>query len=443
MPKRSQNTLRQLRDGSIPWDDALARLDESGHYTRELAAELARRANDRKARRLLAAAKAYDEAGPGRFVLTITAQTLIEHGRYAPVLELPWSITRLVGFGANAAEQLDAEGRSAFLSVVAERLRAVTAGSEPADTLTITTTKHFIQYLDEDLARALIAWLEPRVESEDAAGEYEELDYAYGQVDPVVELALCCARAGQPETACRHLQARDSRGPVLMHLTELFDLAAIVNLLPEELRATWWPRIRGWAVAADSSGYVLEGESLETEWLLRAAAPMGTDVDGPLTALVEAAVLPQRLHDVLELATTPKVRALARRRLVEMTSALVTDLVSGNGEQGHRIRALRAAATTLEEQFEQLDDIARRAIAEAVRKWAAWLARYDTCDWLEHHYTAIAFAKWWRDEIEPAAARLRAEVASGNRELLRRAGWERLFSEDQLRGALAPVQDDP
>jgi hypothetical protein len=394
---------------------------------RALAVELGRRAQGEQVRALLETAGQI-EAQSFRGLAFAAARQLIERGLWREVIEHPWPPPQLVALGPPAAQSLRADERRGFFERVAEHLLR---GGDRGEvrSLTMLGAKHFVEYLEESARGRLLAWLEPRVRAEYDAGDYQELGYAYGQVDPLIELATCFARAGRAERAVTYLEERDRDWPRMMHRDELLDLAAVCDALPGDLNARWWPRLRGWARTADESGSGQEGESLETEWLLRARAPEGTDVEPDLVGLVAGAPLPQRLGGVLEVSRSPRVRETARARLVEMLAEMVAELAAGSARRDRLVRAIRSAAGAVATRAGELTEAQHRMVGGAARAWADWFAGYETADWLEHRYTAIGFASAWRADIEPAAARLREQVARGDRALLACGGWERLFSE--------------
>ena len=432
MGRPAQSAADKLRSGELSFDEALALLASRHPAARELAAELGRRAQGEQVGALLSIAGQVDAQTPFMFLASGVACRLLERGLWREVVAHPWAFPQLVAFGPRAAESLPVDDRRVFFARVAERLLQ---GCERGEvrTLTLLGAKYFIEYLEDSVRGRLLAWLEPRVRAENDAGEYQELDYAYGQVDPLIELSMCFARADRAERAVACLEQRDRSGPEMMHWTELLDLAAVSDALPEGLRARWWPRLRVWARATDESGHGEEGESLETEWLLRARPPHGTDVEPGLLELVTDAPLPQRLRGVLALSASGRLRDRARARLVEMIAAMVADLVAGSKERYRVIRAIRSAAGTVGAVARELTDVEHRTVGDAARAWASWFAGYQTRDWLDHQQTAIGFAGAWRAEIEAAAARLRGQVARGDEHLLACEGWERLFSDEDLR----------
>ncbi len=265
--------VSQLRVGTLSFDDALGILAPEDRGALALAVELARLADREQAARLVDRLQAAVETMPG--IQYGVGTELVRRGHWSPVLEHQWEGSLVVEFMIAATEGEGLPDADAFFAQAVVQLELALADPD-ANPLSVLGAKHFMARLDPSFRRELLAWLAPEVVAESAEGLYEDLDYPHGQVDPMIELARCFVGADMLDEALVQLEARDARSPRMLHLAELIDLAAISNALPLELRRTWWPRLRGWAKAADAAGPPEQGVSLEHEWVRHAdALPTG------------------------------------------------------------------------------------------------------------------------------------------------------------------------
>jgi len=337
---------------------------------------------------------------------TQTAIALIRAGAFAEVLDGDWSPRVWPEIGAVLQEM---GGSSAEFAQLAVGLLATLPHDDPSveywsvDVLCVKAYVHRLPSSDGDV---LLAWLETRVGSDSDRGYYDQLDYPYGQVLPIVELALCYAKVGRTVDAARWLHKRAGLAVGLLNAEELSDLAEINACWSDEQRANWWPVMREWARRASAS----EGESPELGWLIRACPP--NDVSAEIDRLVADGPGPEALTDLLRGVggrwVTPEHRAHARLRMIEWLRVAV-DGASAVDTTRHRwIRAVRCAAEALNTSFDELTPRQRAQVAKLAGVWARWFAGLETQhDWSPHVSTTLAFVGRYPDEVAPAVARIR------------------------------------
>lgn len=405
----------RLRRGEIEFDEALAALQREWSGSQQLALELARAARGEQVERML-------DATRGMAASYVVARTLLSRGMCDAVLSREWPTGRLIDW----CGELVARGafEPALLAKLAAQLELEIDTDAKLDELEVLGLKRTLDRLEPALQAKVLDWLEPRVAEGNESGRYEELDYPYGQVDPNVEITLCFLRASDPDKAEAYLQER-AKWPQMMHWEELLDLVRICELMPDGRRRRWWERFRAWARTGDARGSVPRAESLETEWLLRAATPWQSHESELLARIAHAEA--STVQMVLDVDGSRAVRDAARSRAVDLFERHVRDLTEGRDDHYQLIGAVRCAAEALDGVADELTDDERTRVAAAATRWAAWFAGYDVGDWLPHRYTAIALAGSWLPEIDVAAQRLRRQVEAGDDDLLTYQGAERLL----------------
>lgn len=124
----------RLRQGDLKFEQALPLLERADAAARELAAELASRAEGTQVPTLLAAAAAVDARDRNAIQRFTVARELLARGRPEHVFDQPWPLSQLIALGPHAVEHLEGDALRAYFAAVSPRLADVAAGREPADT---------------------------------------------------------------------------------------------------------------------------------------------------------------------------------------------------------------------------------------------------------------------------------------------------------------------
>ncbi|MBK7192043.1 MAG: hypothetical protein IPH80_06125 [Myxococcales bacterium] len=269
-------------------------------------------------------------------------------------------------------------------------------------------------------------------------GAYEELDLAYGDLDPTLELARAYLVAGEATAAEALLADREARWPSYFNHEEQVDTIRATRAAPPAARAGLHARFLRWAVGTEPEA---EWAGLyEARWWLEGPLPDAVTPDAPLAALIASATMAEAVAAIATSPRTPAaVRAPAAARLLELAAGYVATLrevtaggaVSDWGRHATAIRQLRAAATALAAPGVR-ERVAADRLAACARDWSAWLITQDVSgDSLPHVYTAIAWAQLDRAAVAPACAHVAALRHGGLPLIVSYPGWDALLPPDE------------
>lgn len=304
----------------------------------------------------------------------------------------------------------------------------------------LAVAKLAIGELAADDRAAALATLHAGYRADVEADAYAELDLAYGDLDPTIELARTCLVAGDVAAAEALLDDREARWPSYFNHEEQVDTIRATRAAPPAARAALHARFLRWATATEPEG---ECAGLyAARWWLEGPLPDGVDAAAPLAALIADATMAEA---VAEIATSPSaptaVRDLAAARLLALATGYVATLrevtaggeVSDWGRHATAIRQLRAAATALAAPGVRSRLADPAALAACASAWSAWLITQDVSgDSLPHVYTAIAWAKVDRDAVAPACAHVAALRHDDQPMIISYPGWETLVPPDEV-----------
>ena len=138
-------------------------------------------------------------------------------------------------------------------------------------------------------------------------GAYEELDLAYGDLDPTLELARAYLVAGEVTAAEALLADREARWPSYFNHEEQVDTIRATRAAPPAARAGLHARFLRWAVGTEPEA---EWAGLyEARWWLEGPLPDAVTPDAPLAALIASATMAEA---VAAIATSPRTPAAVR-----------------------------------------------------------------------------------------------------------------------------------
>lgn len=380
-------------------------------------------------------------------------------GRGQPAVRRAWlargAIARAWGDGGFDAALFDDAlavaadtERGPWLAGARAALERVLADDDAETRARLAVAKVAIGELDGGARAAALAALHAGYQTDVTAGAYEELDLAYGDLDPTLELARAYLVAGDVDAAEALLADRDGRWPAYFNYEEQVDTIRGSRVAPRAARRALHARFLRWAEGTEPEA---EWAGLYTaRWWLEGPLPDGVSPDAPLATLIADATMAEA---VAELATSPRapaaVRASAAARLLDLAAGYVETLhdvtargtVSDPGRHATSIRQLRAAATALAAPGVR-DRVDAGRLAACARAWSTWLVAQDVSgDSLPHVYTAIAWAQLDREVVADACAHVAALRQDGLPLIVRYPGWDALLAPDEAlaiaRAALA------
>ncbi|MBP8805625.1 MAG: hypothetical protein KBI14_03365 [Kofleriaceae bacterium] len=345
------------------------------------------------------------------------------------------------------AVAVDAE-RGPWLAGARAALEGVLADDETETRRRLAVAKFAIGDLDAGARAAALAALHAGYQADVAAGAYEELDLAYGDLDPTLELARAYLVAGDVAAAEALLDDRDGRWPAYFNHEEQVDTIRGSRAAPRAAGPALHARFLRWAEGTEPEA---EWAGLYTaRWWLEGPLPEGASPDAPLAALIVDATMAEAVAEIATSTRAPAaIRASAASRLLDLAAGYVATLhevtangkVSDPGRHATSIRQLRAAATALSAPGVR-DRVDGGRLAACARAWSAWLVTQDVSgDSLPHVYTAIAWAQLDRDLVAAACAHVAALRQDGLPMIVRYPGWDALLAPDEAiaiaRAALA------
>ena len=295
--------------------------------------------------------------------------------------------------------------------------------------LAILAAKVLGPWLEPTRRAAHLATLRALAADAEAAGAWDELDYAYGTVDPALELARALAHGGDEATVDGLLDRRAARYPRLLNLEEARELHALCRARAAAHRAATWERCRVWA-GDDLDGDGTPGE--QVAWLVETVDEPWADAAARLAALVPRLAVQGLAH----IATAARGRPLGDTAEHALVPQLVTAVERIRApDAASKARALRDTSTAAWAlaRARALSADEEATVARAAATWAGWVAGVDTGDWNPLVNTALSFARRWRGAVEAGAARLRAEDAAGRVRLLDHEDWALLYEPAEVR----------
>lgn len=327
---------------------------------------------------------------------------------------------------------------AAWTAAVATRLDALIDDPRADTRKLLDGTKVGLHLLPPSRRDAVLGRLAAAYEVEDARGDYNELDYPYGTIEPGLEMARTFVRAGQTPQALGYVERRDLRFAQVFNAEELEECARIVEAAPSEAAADLEARFTRWAAAStdqeDPAIYL-------ARWLARPGRAVDEAAQAELRRIIGAAKAGEALAELVGNAHAPgDLRDAARARLVTLVDAHVATLAASpsaaapsrnRAEHAFAVRQLRAALIGLGSDGVALEPPQRAAVAAAARRWSAWFATESTSDWLEPTYTAIAFARLVPGSVPEVAQRFDDLVRAGQTFVAGYEGFEALLGEDR------------
>jgi hypothetical protein len=429
--------LFALRHGLIPLEAVLAPLRGFDPAAYSGVWQLAPALDDRELAELHRTLRA--SRGPTGAVVA----AWIDRGRLATAREepselAPYLLEKALGVASGAE-------RSAWVQLAADRLRAALADGERTTRDRLAIAKLAIGALDPAEQRAALAALREGYEADLASGAYEELDLAYGDVDPTLELARACAAAGDHAASAALLDAREGRHAAFFNHEEVLEAIAMAAAAPPDRLAAVAERFGRWARATDAGG---ESAGIaEVHWLVGLPAGAPVDVDAELSRLVASATMATACGTLLGAERAPGgARVAAAEKLVALASGYVdalvevtrTGAVTDWARHATSVRQLRDAAFGLANGRELVPSAGLEALREVGARWALWLVGQDiSFDALPYVSTAISFARLVPDATRAASAHAAALRAKGHA-LVDHDGWEHLYAPED---ALAVARD--
>jgi hypothetical protein len=384
----------------------------------------------------LAALRAIPTPGNVRGPLYPVEKELARRGRFAEALGDGRHVSFVLFDEARA--KLGPADLAAWTTAVAAQLDAL-VNDPKADTLKLLGgAKVALDLLPTARREAVLARLALAYEAEDARGDYAELDYPYGTIDPALEMARTFARAGRTAEARAYVERRDRRFAQLLNAEELDECARIVEDVPAEPAADLEATFTRWARASrdqeDPAVYL-------ARWLTRPGRAVDDAARLELLRIIEEASAGEALAELVASGPAPRdLRDAARARLVALVETHVATLAACPpassrerdwARHAFAVRQLRASLAGLASEGVALDDAERAVVDAAGRRWSAWFATEDTGDWLEHCYTAIRFAKLVSGSVQEVARRFDDLVRAGEPVIVGYEGFEDLLGEER------------
>jgi hypothetical protein len=337
-----------------------------------------------------------------------------------------------------AWRRLEPSDLAAWTAAVGARLE-VLIDDPRTDTLELLAgAKVALQLLPALRREAVLARLSAAYEAEDARGDYDELDYPYGTIDPALEMARTFARAGRTTEALGYVGRREERFAQLFNAEELEECARLVEAVPDEVADDLEDRFTRWARAStdqeDPAVYL-------SRWLTRSGRSVDGAARAELLRIIDEARAGEALSELVDNERAPgDLRDAAQARLVALVEAHVGTLAAirpasspARDWAGHAfaVRQLGAALVGLGSRRVVLDPADRAVIAAAARRWSAWFATESTSDWLDPAHTAIGFARLVPGSVSEAARRFDDMVRAGQPFIVKYEGFEALLGEER------------
>jgi hypothetical protein len=403
----------------VSLDDVIASTDERA--LGPLGWGLARSLDDAQLAAFLAVARAR-QRGP----VYPLVEELLRRGRYSAAFgNGTWLAMDLVDRAISSAPET-----GPWIAVATRELEALAARDETSTRTLLASAKVALRYLDAPARAAMSARLAEGFTQESERGDYAELDYPYGTIDPTLEMARTWASVGDRAGALAFVENREGRYAAFLNGEELVECARLTVLVPElESRFTRW---------ADASTEQEDPLLYAMRWRLRHERARTAASEREVLALVARAEASEALAELsLDEQAPESWRLAARARLLAAVERHVTTLSTSAPASSPRrdwranafaIRQLRAALVGLVDPSVPLEPAQRATLAVAARAWATWFATEKTGDWLEHVYTASRFARLSREAIAPLQTRF--EELSRD-VLLGIDGWDAIFDDER------------
>jgi hypothetical protein len=327
------------------------------------------------------------------------------------------------------------EAQGPWRAAAIARLRAVLADPSASTRDRLAGAKVALGFLPADEHAAVCAALTAGYEADVAGGAYDEIDLAYGAIDPTLELARTCASVGALADAARWLDDRADRYAAFYNDTEVSECARLVAAIEPAARAPFFDRFEGWAGATEQDGE--HADIFLAHWWTLAPVPSPTAADEALRAIIGRARMAEALG-VIAVApqVAPAIRAAAAARLVDNLEGYVATLVEITVDGAIRDWARHAVATRqLRTAVAALTADLALAAPHAARlrstgaAWSAWLITQDVSgDSLPHVYAAIAWAQLAREVVLPALDAIVRLTHRGAPLVVQYEGWTALVS---------------
>ena len=353
------------------------------------------------------------------------ATTLLERGLVEEALEFSPAVN--AGQLAMALSHTAPAKLERWIEQCVEELRQLVNNDAPTLTL-LEVAEVAIPFVPAHEQRAIVGLIEPRFHRELANGEYNELMYAYGEIDPGLRMARVLVNVGQADKVLAILDEREKAYGAFFNFEEMAAARRLLELMEPSPREQIFWRFRDWAKGADANNY--KDRRYEAQWLVygldwhrtlvhRALYQLVADAPGatPFFSIVHAD-LPAELHEHM------------CARLIELVEDVMPHATQP--DQGRHVWELLSAVQVLARAAHGLSIDQRHQLADPARRWASWYVSSSGTNGLEQLQTAVGWASCWRSEIEPAVKLIFDTFQGGNHYLLRVADWEALFSPDRL-----------
>lgn len=419
-----------LARGVIDLDPILARIS-GGPAGYHLATVLAPHLDDVGLARLTAA---LGERGH------LAAPAWISRGQLTRALEAGFTIGLADELLAND-DPLTAE-RAAWLARARAHLDAL-----PADDVLGRLAAAKVVARHTPLDDAWLAGLRAAFDADVASGAYDELDYAYGTVDPTLELARVYAGRGRLDEVDALLDGRARRLAAFLNDEEITEVSRLLAVVGGDARAAMHARFLTWARQTDPKAE--HREIYVAHLLTRAPTPAGFDPTAELTRVIDAATHAHAIGVIATADVAPPLRARAIARLIDNARRDVDTLVEVSragavkdwGRHATAVRQLGAATHALARLDPALRAPHQTALDAVTAAWAAWIVTQDiSFDAWPHLTTAVGFAQLARAAIEPARGHVLAVTrreSPGVPMLTECDGWPSLFDDAQLSEVIA------
>jgi len=434
-----------LRHGRLCADDVIAYLASADERD---AVELSRNVSPHLDERdLVRVADATEARG---LTLRHLVVALLKRGAWAPALACDLGDERMLfNLLPHALSLDDKKGRAAWVRKASDLLRGLlkvelvearAADRDPYESRTLVLlrgAKYLAPHLPKATKTRLLEHLDTHVRREAAAGCYDELDYAYGAIDPVIELAHAWAAAGGHAQAAAHLAERDRRFASFLNMDELEEATQTLLYFSPARRRAWWPKLREWARSVDKDAGDSRHNPCEVAWLLAVLPPKQRDEC--LGALIDSGTDALALQRILQAdGLAERIRSKARARLVEQMTSDAAGLPRAHHDYPGMLHenGVRAAAITASRIADELSVEQSEAVGAAAKVWSAWL-KTGPPDAYNPVPIGIALACRWRSAIPDALKLMRRKDPEY---VVRHEGWETLFTDKGVEGVLRRLE---
>ncbi|MFE4924754.1 hypothetical protein [Streptomyces sp. NPDC056661] len=358
---------------------------------------------------------------------------LIRKGEEDMALAMP--ITSQESFFYQLDEALRAPG-DVPAGVIAEGVRLLgEVGDDVAQLgsflLALAGAKTLARHLPAKQLKALVATLQERHRAGLKAGEFDELDYPYGTIDPTLELARCLAAAGDESAAEAALDVRAGYQLGYMNIEEVNEACAIVSAWDRGRQKAAWQRFTTWAAEEEDRPYGFA--QCRAVWFVATCAyPFGHLSHAALGDLIPE-LGAEALGRVTAEPTVPE--ALRKAALDRLVFLIATMSFNDCYSFGNAVHGLASAANLL--------SVAQRekVIAQA-RAWVAWLMTVGKGDTSPIMTTAFSWARVDPIVLAPARQHLINLADQGQDGIFGYDGWEQLFNADEVAAKLKELHPE-